>query len=112
MALIIVLSFLGAFIIIALPLIAVASGTTKRSKQVMTALDAALGDARQNKGEGIPDFRKGDQLSSIPWLNQWLLNLHLMQRLQDLLDQADLHWTAGKMLAACGLCVLVPAYVV
>src|SRR5579859_5586126 len=112
MALILILSFLGAFAIIALPLVAAGGASTKRSKQVMTAVDAALGSAQRVDGEGIPDLRKGEKLSSIPWLNQTLLNLHMMQRLQDMLDQSDLNWTAGKLLAASGVCALVPAYLV
>lgn len=112
MALIIVLTFLGAFAVIALPLIATASGRTKQTKQVMTALDSALGSAGRGKADRIIDLRKDELLSSIPWLNRRLLHIQLVPHLQRLLDQADLKWTVGKLLAACGLCGLVPGYLI
>jgi tight adherence protein B len=112
MVLILILSFLGAFAVIALPLMAAGGSSAKGQKRVMTALDDALGRARRGDGEAITDLRKGEQFSSIPWLNRKLLSLHLMQRLQNVLDQADVKWTAGKMLAASGLCALLPGYLV
>jgi tight adherence protein B len=112
MELILALTFLGAFIVIALPLIAAAGGPTKKSKQVMSALDSALAGEEQAKHEKIPDLRKDEQLSSIPWLNRRLRKFELGPLLQRFLDQADLKWSVGKMLVLCGVCGLAPAYLV
>src|SRR6516225_5535563 len=112
MELMLVLTFVGAFIAIALPLIAAAGGTTKQSKQVMSALDSALASEEQAKRENLPDLRKDEQLSSIPWLNQRLHNVELGPMLRRLLDQADLKWSVGRLLVLCGVCGLAPACLV
>jgi tight adherence protein B len=112
MELMLVLTFLGAFIAIALPLIATASGPTKQSKQVMSALDSAIAGEEQAKRENIPDLRKDEQLSSIPWLNRKLHNVELGPMLRRLLDQADLKWSVGRLLVLCGVCGLAPACLV
>jgi tight adherence protein B len=112
MELILVLTFAGAFIAIALPLIAIASGATKKSKQVMSALDSALLGEDQAKHEKIPDLRKDEQLSSIPWLNRKLRNFELGPLLQKFLDQANLKWSVGRLLVLCAVCGLAPAYLV
>jgi tight adherence protein B len=112
MGLMLVLTFLGAFIAIALPLIATASGPTKQSKQVMSALDSAIAGEEQAQRENIPDLRKDEQLSSIPWLNRKLHNFELGPMLRRLLDQADLKWSVGRLLVLCGVCGLAPACLV
>ena len=55
MVLILILSFLGAFAVIALPLMAAGGSSAKGQKRVMTALDDALGRARRGDGEAITD---------------------------------------------------------
>jgi tight adherence protein B len=60
----------------------------------------------------ILDLRKSELLSSIPWLNQRLLKIELGPRVQSLLYQADLKWTAGGLLSACGLAFVVAGYLV
>lgn len=112
MGLILVLTFVGVFIAIALPWIAAASGATNKSKQVMSALDSALAGEEQAKHEKIPDLRKDEQLSSIPWLNRNLRNFELGPLLQRFVDQADLKWSVGRLLVLCGVCGLAPAYLV
>ncbi len=112
MLLIILLAFLGAFVAIALPLMAAQNGPAKNSKQVMSALDSALGGEGPAKQGRYLNLRKEAQLSSIPWLNRKLRKLELGAHLQTLLDQADVKWTVGRLLATCALCGLVPGYLV
>jgi tight adherence protein B len=110
MALIVILAFLGTFTLIAVPLIAAARGPVKRSKQVMSALDSALASEGPISREKVIDLRKQQLFSTIPWLNQKLLRLELVSRLQRLLNQANVNWTPGRLLLLCGVCVVVPAY--
>jgi tight adherence protein B len=91
-----------------LPLIAAAGGQTKHSKQVMSALDSAIAGEEQAARENIPDLRKDEQLSSIPWLNRKLHNFELGPMLRRLLGQADLNWSVGRLLVLCGICGLAP----
>jgi tight adherence protein B len=58
----------------------------------------------------IVDLRKSEMLSAIPWLNRRLLKFQLAPYLYNLLHQADLKWTAGGLLAGCGLLFVVGAY--
>lgn len=111
MGLIIGLVFLGAFAAIALPLIA-ASGPSKKSKDVQSRLETALATETPEVQNLVVDLRKGDQLSSIPWLNKKLLQFELTPFLRRILDQANLSWSAGRLLSMCGLCFAVPAIVV
>lgn len=112
MVTIIILAFLGTFTVIALPLIAAGNGSAKKTKQVMTALDSALASGEPVKRERLLNVRKEEHISSIPWLNQKLKHLELVPRLQRLLNQANITWTAGRLLALCGVSGIVPAYLV
>ncbi|MFZ1083821.1 MAG: type II secretion system F family protein [Terracidiphilus sp.] len=109
---IIVVIFLLVFAFVALVAIALGSGASKQAKQVHATLDSALATESPEERGPILDLRKTEQMSSIPWLNQKLLQFELTPRLQSLLYQADLKWSPGGLLAGCGLCFLVPAYVV
>jgi tight adherence protein B len=103
-----VLVFLGVFAVIALPLIA--AGSARTSKQVLASLDSALSTDAPSTREQILNIRKDSAMSSIPWLNKKLLQFQIAPSLQKLISQADLKWTAGRLLAMTGLCLVVPAY--
>ena len=110
MGLIIVLVFLGAFSVVALIAIATGSGASAQAKQVHATLDSALATDSPEEHGPILDLRKIERLSSIPWLNRKLLSFELTPRVQSLIYQADLKWTAGGMLAGCALCFVVVGY--
>jgi len=109
---IVILVFLGVFAVVALVAVAVGSGASQQAKQVHATLDSDLAtDILEEHGQ-ILDLRKSELLSSIPWLNQRLLKIELGPRVQSLLYQADLKWTAGGLLSACGLAFVVAGYLV
>jgi tight adherence protein B len=110
MGLIIVLVFLGAFSVVALIAIASGSGASQQAKQVHATLDSALATDSPEEHGPILDLHKTDRLSSIPWLNRKLLSFELTPRVQSLIYQADLKWTAGGMLAGCALCFVLTGY--
>jgi tight adherence protein B len=56
--------------------------------------------------------RKSEQLSAIPWLNRQLQKLELAPRLQRLLAQAEVKWTAGTLMALTAALALIPAYLI
>jgi tight adherence protein B len=58
------------------------------------------------------NLRKNEQFSAIPWINTRLSKLALGPKLQALIHQANLQWTAGSLLAMCGVCFAVPAFAV
>jgi tight adherence protein B len=106
------LVFLGVFAVVALLLIAGSSGASQEAKQVIASLDSALATESPQVRDQIVNLRKSDQLSGIPWLNRELLKVDLAPRLQGLLRQADIKWTAGGLLSACGLFFAVPVYLI
>jgi tight adherence protein B len=108
----IALVFLGVFSVVSLLMIAGASGKTQEAKQVIASLDTALATETPQVRDQIVNLRKSERLSGIPWLNKKLLKIDLAPRLHTLLHQADLRWTAGGLLAGCGLLFAIPAYVV
>jgi len=109
---IIALVFLGVFAVVILVAIAMGTGASQQAKQVHATLDSALATDSPEERGAIVDLRKIELLSSIPWLNRKLLKFELTPRVQTLLYQADLKWPVGGMLAASGLCFLVPLYLV
>ncbi len=106
------LVFLGVFAVIALLLMAGSSGASQEAKQVIASLDSALATETPQVRDQIVNLRKSELLSGIPWLNKKLLKVDLAPRLQGLLRQADIKWTAGGLLSACGLCFCVPMYLI
>jgi tight adherence protein B len=105
------LIFLGVFIAIAMPLIAM-NGSSKKSKSVQSRLDSALATETPEVQNLVVDLRKDDQLSSIPWLNSRLTHLELTPYLRRILDQANLNWSTGRLVSMCGACLVVPAVIV
>lgn len=100
MGLIITLVFIGVFIVAALLLVGFVSGPSEEKKKTLEMLDTAL--ARPGAGtrdeDEILDIRRQELLSSIPWLNRWLVTLDLAPRLRALLYQANLKWTVGGLI--------------
>ena len=111
MALIVGLVFLGVFAVIALPLIA-SSGPSKQAKDVQTRLESALATETPEVRDLVVDLRKDEQMSSIPWLNKRLLQFEVTPYLRKILDQANLSWSAGRLLAMCGVLFVIPTFLV
>jgi tight adherence protein B len=111
MGLIVVLVFVGVFTLIALPLI-FSSGSASESKQAKATLDLAIRGDLVTKEQAILDVRKDEQLSSIPWLNQKLGNMQLAPYLHRLLSQANLNWSAGRLLSMSACCLVIPFTIV
>ena len=108
MGLIIGLVFVGVFAAIALPLIAM--GPSSSAKQALAALDSAI---KVDQHDLLPqklNVRKNEVLSSIPWLNQKLLKFELTPYLRRVLSQADLDWSAGRLLLVSAAGFVVPTY--
>jgi tight adherence protein B len=112
MALIVVLVFVGVFVVCALLLVATGAGETAQAKQVLANLDAALASGRPETQSTIVDIRKSELLSAVPWVNRWLLKIELAPRLRTLLYQAGLKWTAGALLLGSAACFALTAYMV
>jgi len=98
MILLLVLVFLSAFLIFALILIGSGVGTSQQTKKVLATLDLVLANAGSKSHDQMIDVRKNELLSTIPWINRWLLKLELAPRLRNLLNQANLKWTAGALI--------------
>ena len=109
MGTIILLIFFGVFAVVALLMFALGSGSAQQAKQVLATLDTALSSESKEAREQILNLRKSDVLSGIPWLNKKLLQFQLAPYLQSLLNQADLKWTAGRLLLGCAVCFFIPA---
>lgn len=113
MWIIIVLIFVAAFAVIA-PLLLISSGAGKAasSKQVIAALDSALGKGEAEGAAPVVDFQKTETFSSIPWLHTLLSKVRLIPRLHKILDQAQVKWTPGALLLMSTACFAIPAYLV
>jgi len=108
MGLIISLVFVGVFTLIALPLATM--GPSSSAKQALATLDSAI---KVDRRELLPqklNVRKNELLSSIPWLNQRLLKFELTPYLRRMMSQADLNWSAGRLLVLCAAGFVIPTY--
>jgi tight adherence protein B len=108
MLLIIALVFVGVFTLIALPLSAM--GPSSNAKQALATLDSAIKVDRRDLLPQKLNVRKNEMLSSIPWLNQKLLQFELTPYLRRMLSQADLSWSAGRLLLVCAAGFVIPTY--
>jgi tight adherence protein B len=112
MGMIIFVVFIGVFSVAGLVLYAAGSGASQRAKQVQATLDSALATESQEMRDQIVNLRKNEQLSAIPWINNRLTKLEIGPKLQAMIHQANLNWTAGSLLAMCGACFAIPALAV
>jgi tight adherence protein B len=112
MGLIIVVIFLGVFAVAGLLLYAGGSGASERAKQVQATLDSALATESVEYRDQIVNLRKNEQLSAIPWINNRLAKLEIGPKIQALIHQANLQWTAGSLLLMCGVCFAIPAFAI
>ena len=112
MLLLLVLVFLGVFVVAALLLTATRSSASQQTEQTLNVLQAALATSKMSRADQAVDIRKEELLSAVPWLNRWLLKLELAPRLRILLYQADLKWTAGGLLLMSAVCFVIPAYLI
>jgi tight adherence protein B len=112
MGMIVIVIFLGVFSVAALLLYASTASASQRAKQVQATLDSALATESQEMRDQIVNLRKNEQLSAIPWINSRLTKLEIGPKLQALIHQANLQWTAGSLLAMCGACFALPAFIV
>jgi tight adherence protein B len=86
---------------------------SQHAKLARANLETALASGmRRSTADQIVDVRKSELLSAVPWLNRWLLQMELAPRLRSLLHQANVQWTVGRLLVICGICFIVPAYLV
>jgi tight adherence protein B len=101
MLLVIAVVFAAVFIVAILVMTAIGTGASKQTKQTLAMLDSALALSGSVSEDEIVDIRRQELLSSIPWLNRWLIQLDLAPRLRALLYQANLNWTVGGLLLMC-----------
>lgn len=107
-----ILVFVGVFAVTVLLLMAGRAGASKETEQTLNALNAALATSRTTGTDQLVDIRKDELLSSVPWLNRWLMNMEVAPRLRMLLYQANLKWTAGTLLLLCLVCFFIPSYLI
>ena len=111
MNLIVIITFLGIFSVVALLLVATGTGASREAKQFRERLDSALAVERTGGSDVLVDLRKSEMLSAIPLMNRWLLGIKIAPRLHTMLYQANLKWTAGGLLLTCAIAAVLPAYV-
>ena len=112
MGLIIIFVFLGVFGVVVLIAAASGSGASEQTRAIMTRLESAIAVGKPEMAELIVDVRKNELMSSIPWLDRYLSKLEIAPRIRRFLYQANVKWTVGGLSLFCGICFIVPAYLV
>jgi tight adherence protein B len=112
MQLLLVLVFVGVFVVLALVLFASGAGASQPAKQTLAHLESALATSSRKSGDQIVDIRKQELLSAVPLLNRLLLKLEIAPQLRIILYQADLRWTAGGLLLMSLTAFMLFAYMV
>lgn len=111
MLLILTVVFISVFAVASLLMLAASTTASQHAKQALATLDSALANENLDARKQVLNLRKSEQLSAIPWLNRQLQKLELAPRLQRLLAQAEVKWTAGGLMTMCAALALIPAYV-
>jgi tight adherence protein B len=112
MLLLVVVVFVGVFVVLALLLFATGAGALQRTKQTLANLESVLASHSRDSQDQMVDIRKTELLSAVPWMNRWLLSIALAPKLRALLLQANLNWTAGRLLLMGSICFVIPGYLV
>ena len=112
MGIIIILVFLGVFGVVVLIAAASGSGANEQTRAIMTRLESAIAVGKPEMADLIVDVRKTEMMSSIPWLDRYLSKLELAPRIRRFLYQANVKWTVGGLSLLCGVCFVIPAYLV
>jgi tight adherence protein B len=110
MLLIIIAVFFAVFSLVSLLMIAAGTGASQQLKQTLARLDSVL--VPTGVQDDIVNIRREELLSTIPWLNRWLLRMDLFPRLRLLLHQADLNWPVGRLVMMCIFCWVAAANLV
>jgi tight adherence protein B len=103
--------FIGVFAVLLLLVSAFHSMSSQETKTTLARLDALSSPAARRRDETV-DIRRQELLSSLPWLNRFLQKVELTSSLRRLLSQADVDWTAGKLLLWAVFLGLLAAYFV
>jgi tight adherence protein B len=112
MPLLVILVFVGVFGVIVLIAAASGTGATEQTRAIMTRLESAIAVGKPEMADLVVDVRKNDLTSSIPWLDRYLSKLELTPRIRRFLNQANVKWTVGGLCLFCGICFLLPGYLV
>jgi tight adherence protein B len=107
-----VIVFLGVFGVVVLIAAASGSGATDQTRAIMTRLESAIAVGKPEMADLIVDVRKSESMSSIPFLDRYLSKMELAPRIRRFLYQADVKWTVGGLSLLCGVCFIIPAYLV
>jgi tight adherence protein B len=110
MVLILLLVFIGVFVVITVLLMASGSSASQQSERAIANLDAALASGARNAKDLIVDLRKKELLSAVPWMNRWLMKMEVAPRLHTLLYQSGLKWTAGSLILMSIGCLVIPSF--
>ena len=70
MVVLLVLVFIGVFIVLTLLLVASGIGASQQTKQTLAVLESALAVEHSQVGDPILDIRKSELLSAVPWVNR------------------------------------------
>jgi tight adherence protein B len=101
--------FIGVFSIVAFLILAMGANASEQAKKALARLEALIAASSRNQDEQI-DIQKRDLVSSIPFVNRFLLRLEVTPQLRLLLSQARIKWTPGGLLLLSGAAWAVPAY--
>ena len=107
MGLIIALTFVGVFAVVALPLVFANSGSSRASRQAVATLESVIKSEMPKISKMALDFRKKEQLSSIPWLNRKLQKMQVAPDLRQMLQQGAIDWSPGRFLSVCAICFVI-----
>ncbi len=98
---VLLLTFVSAFVIFALIMIAGGSGASRDEKKTLAVLQAALATEKATGGDQVGDIRKAELFSQVSFINRLLLQVEIAPRLRIYLYQANLKWTVGTLLLMC-----------
>lgn len=112
MLMIIVLVFLGVFLVVVLVAAASGTGASDQNRAIMTRLESAIAVGKPDMADLIVDVRKNDVMSNIPWLDRALTKMELAPRIRRFLYQANVKWTVAQLALFCSVCFAIPAYLV
>jgi tight adherence protein B len=112
MGLIVGVVFVAVFVVVVLVFTALGTGASEQTKQALALLNSALVTPDGEKDDEVLDIRRRELMSSIPWLNRWLIQIDVAPRIRVMLNQAEVKWTVGGLVLMSAASGVFSAYAV
>jgi len=98
MASLVIVVFVGAFLVVFLLFLALSPGSQRDAEKTMVRLNAISGSSVLPSSSEVTSFVKEETFSNIPWLNDLFQSFNVLPTLKKILRQSGVQWEVASLL--------------